>query len=291
MSDAKLPILVTLPHGGLSVPPEIADRLAINATHIYNECDLWVDDLFAGVAAHAQGSITMPIARVLVDANRTPDDLQDPDGAIKMTTSYGHPIYRSPLSVYERNHLLVKYYRPFHHALRAAIAATSDRVRLALDCHNMAQHGPAAYADPGAQRPLICLANFGDENGEPVPGGPPITCDPAFLRAAAKHATELFSDLTLLEPDPTPPPVVAMNQPFAGGYVMRDAAPRLAQRSPHPIQGIMVEINRGLFVGAQTPDTPIAPPNTERIAQIRDRLTRWVERLIPLLPSSETETT
>jgi formiminoglutamase len=287
---AKYPILVSLPHGGLAVPPEVADRLAITATHIYNECDLWVNDLFAEVAARAQASVTAPIARVLVDVNRVPDDMQNPDGAIKITTSYGQPIYRTPLSPAERQHLLVKYYWPFHHALRAAMAEVGDRTRLLLDCHNMAQHGPAAYADPGAQRPFICLANFGDARGEQRLGGALITCDPALLRAAAANATEIFGDLALLEPDPTSPPVVAINQPFAGGHVLSDATPRLAERSPYPVQGIMVEVNRGLFVGRQSPDTPIAPPNVARIEQIRDRLARWVDGLVTWLPAGETDT-
>jgi len=289
LSIAKLPILASVPHGGLSIPPEVADRLAINATHIYNECDLWVDQLFEGVAAQAQASVSTPIARVLVDVNRAPDDMQNPDGAIKTTTSYGHPIYRTPLSLSERRHLLFKYYWPFHHALRAAIASLGDRTRLLLDCHNMAQHGPTTYADPGAQRPLICLANFGDARGEPRPDSPLITCDPAFLRVAAAHAAEIFGDLSLLDPDSTPPPVVAVNAPFAGGYVLSDAASRLANQSLYPVQGIMVEINRGLFVGRQTPDTPIAPPNAARIEQLRERLAAWVTRLVTLLPSGETE--
>ncbi len=288
-SQAALPILITLPHGGLSVPPEVADRLAIDATRIYNECDLWVDSLFASVAARSLAAINMPIARVLVDANRDPAKWDDPDGAIKTTTSYGEPIYRTPLTPSEQGHLLAKYYRPFHHALSAAIAVYGSQTSLLMDCHNMAQHGPAAYGDAGAPRPLLCLANFGDTRGEPRPGKGPVTCNPTLLRAAGDLASQIFADVELLEPDETRPPVVALNQPFAGGYALRTAIDQLAKRTGRAVPGFMVEINRGLFVGRQTPDTPISAPRQERIDAIRDRLDQWATQVVALLPHSNTD--
>jgi hypothetical protein len=42
----------------------------------------------------------------------------------------------------------------------------------------------------------------------------------------------------------------------------------------------MVEVNRGLYVGNQTAQTPIAPPNQDRIAAIRRRLYRWAAALM-----------
>jgi hypothetical protein len=44
--------------------------------------------------------------------------------------------------------------------------------------------------------------------------------------------------------------------------------------------GLMVEINRGLIVGNQRTDTPIQPPNEERIAAVRRRLYRWLLALL-----------
>ncbi len=43
---SPLPLIQSLPHGGLSVPAEVVGRLAISETTLYNECDLWVDQLF-----------------------------------------------------------------------------------------------------------------------------------------------------------------------------------------------------------------------------------------------------
>src|SRR5436853_7471568 len=109
MTVNPLPLILSIPHGGLAVPAEVVDKLAIDETAIYNECDLWADQLYdfqqadlapltppgytTGVLAH----VAMPIARVLVDANRDPTALKQPDGPIKTQTSYGQPIYKAPL--------------------------------------------------------------------------------------------------------------------------------------------------------------------------------------------------
>jgi N-formylglutamate deformylase len=295
MTQLSLPLLQSIPHGGLAVPPEVQDRLAIDATTIYNECDLWVNDLFdfshpelavvnsPSGAPGTLAAITMPIARVLVDANRPPDNTDDPDGAIKSITSYGKPIYTSPLTLLDRQQLLERYWQPFHTALDAAIKTHARHTLFFLDCHNMAQHGPTAYHDPGAQRPLICIANFGNTRGEQRSNGPEITCPGWLLCAAGELAETLFADLPLLQPDTMPAPIVALNKPFAGGYILREKRRLLAQESNRAVPAMMIEINRGLFVGEQTTRTVIAPPNLSRITAIRTRLYQWVLGVLELL--------
>ena len=289
--EAALPLIVSLPHGGLDLPSEVQGRLAIDATTIYNECDLWVDQLFdfahpdlAGPNRPGRGvlaQVSLPIARVLIDANRAPDDLTNPDGPVKTQTSYGQTIYRVPLTQTDQVLLRQRYWQPYHDQLTQAVQAQSGNVKLFLDAHNMAQLGPSAYGDPGRPRPLICLANFGDERGESRPSIGWTSCSPALLRAAGEIAGELFSDLVLLEPTASAPPTVALNQPFHGGYILaRYAQPNQAQPNP---PGIMIEINRGLFVGNQQTDTPIQPPNQERITALRQRLYAWAMSVVALV--------
>lgn len=287
-----LPIIQSLPHGGLSVPAELASRLAIDATTIYNECDLWVNDLFdfahpdladlwpADIGPGTAGRVTMPIARVLVDANRPPNSLDNPDGAIKTITSYGSPVYRQPLTSDEQRDLLQRYWQPYHQTLEQTIRHTATSIHLFLDCHNMAQLGPAAYAHPGAARPLICLANFGDTDGEPLPNGQAVTCPPTIMRRAAQIAQEFFADLSLLQPAGALPPVVALNYPFPGGYILRHYHARLQAMTERSLPAIMIEVNRGLFVGNQTTDTAIAPMNEAAVGAIRRRLYQWALALL-----------
>lgn len=287
----QLPIVQSIPHAGLSVPRAVVERLAIDDVTIYNECDLWNDQVFdfahpsLAEPAQALAVVGMPSARVLIDANRPPDSLDNPDGAVKSHTSYGDPIYSTPLSRQEQERLLEEEWRPFHGDLDRALTGHAADARLFLDCHNMAQHGPSAYADPGQVRPLICIANFGDANGEAVAANGPLTAAAAFVRRAGEIAADLFGDLSLLQPDAArPAPVVALNQPYAGGYILRRYCSQEYQRAiGSAYAGLMVEINRGLFVGDQTTRTPIQPPNLARIAAIRLRLGRWVQAILPLL--------
>jgi len=269
----------------------VAGRLAIDDVTIYNECDLWNDQIFdfshpsLAAPSPALAVVGMPIARVLIDANRPPDSLNNPDGAVKSHTSYGDPIYTKPLGRDEQQRLLDSEWRPFHTELDTALRAHAGDVCLFLDCHNMAQHGPSAYGDPGQVRPLICIANFGDARGEAIPGKDGITAPAAFMRQAAAIAEDIFGDLVLLEPDSRhPAPIVALNQPFVGGYILRHyCAPAYQRAIGGSYAGLMVEINRGLFVGDQITRTPVQPPNQARIAAVRLRLYNWVQAILPLL--------
>jgi formiminoglutamase len=290
MASTPLPVILSLPHGGQAIPPEVDGALAIDATTVYNECDLWVDQLYdfarpelaaltpAGYDPGVLAVVQMPVARVLVDANRDPAALDDPDGPVKTQTSYGEPIYRTPPAGELRRQLLARYWQPYHDELDAAIRRHAGQCKLLLDCHNMAQVGPTAYGDPGAARPLICLANLGDSHGQSKGDGQPVTCPPTLLQAAGELAKAEFSGLHVLEPLGAAPPVVRLNSPFAGGYILR----RLVALEP-ALPVIMIEVNRGLFVGQQGSRTPPAPPRLAEIVEVRRRLYRWTVRLLKLL--------
>jgi formiminoglutamase len=287
-----MPVILSCPHGGLDVPSEVRDLLAIDRKVIHNECDLWVDQLFdfTPFGAPPLGKVTMPIARVLIDANRDPTDLANADGPVKTITSYGDNIYCRPLGRQLQRMLLERYWRPYHSRLGSVAKQAVARTKLFLDCHNMAQQGPSAYSDPGAARPLICLANLGDETGDQIPGQEETSCSAWLIRRSAELAEELFSDMALLEPEQeTPPRVVAINQPFAGGYILRQAASGELYGGSEQVAGIyrppamMVEVNRGLFVGNQTTTSSIRPPNLPRIALVQQRLHNWLGAVLALL--------
>lgn len=295
-----LPIVQSIPHGGMEAPTRFRDRLAIDATDFYNEADLWADALYdfsqAATPCATLARVTTPIARGIVDVNRPPDDLQNQDGAVKAISSYGRATFAPPLTDAEKTALIDECWRPWHDALAAALVAASGTARLLLDCHTMAQRGPSAYAHPGAARPAICIANLGDTNGDPRTKGKlrgAVTAPAWFVRKAGEIAAELFADLSMLEPDEEAPPVVAINWPFPGGYIIKRYTALANETAAIPdwnpdVQApwsLMVEINRGLYVGNQTARTPIAPPNLERIAAVRDRLAAWAQALCTLVPS------
>ena len=303
MSLNPLPIVQSCPHAGLGVPAEIRDKLAIDPVDLYNDCDLWADlhydfgheDLAPVIPnGYSRGTlafITMPIARALIDVNRYPDDLSNPDGPVKLRTSYGRDIYRNAPDYRLQTQLLEHYWWAYHLKLHAALQNNLGKMKLFLDCHSMAQRGPAAYDYPGAVRPLICLSNMGDARGEPRKNGLRTSCPGWLIRAAAEIAADLFCDLTLLEPTPgMEAPVVTINWPFRGGYIVEQyTKPDYLPLGPvnglghFPPPAMLVEVNRGLFVGDQHADTPIQPPNQARIALVRRRLYLWAARVVELL--------
>lgn len=301
MSTAILNALIvqSIPHGGMETPPEFHTRLAIDAVDIYNEADLWVDSLYdlalAAQPVRTLATVTASIARGIVDVNRPADDLDNPDGAIKAISSYGRETFAPSLSHEEKRTLIKAHWRPWHDALDAALRATAGEVRLLLDCHSMAQRGPTTYAYAGAARPHLCIANLGDERGEPRTQGLFAKCLSApawFLQKAGEVAADLFADLPLLAPDGGNPPIVALNWPFAGGYICKRYTALANEGDQHDTSvparapwSLMVEINRGLYVSAQDARTPIAPPNLERIAAVRDRLALWTRALCEYLPT------
>ncbi len=275
MNDVVLPIIFSLPHGGLTVPEELQGRLAINDKDIFNECDLWIDDLFEfdGLA-----KVSTPYARALIDVNRASTDLDNPDGVVKTQTSYGRSIYKEPITNAEKQQLVDKYWRRYHAELEEAFSEYGKRADLFLDCHNMAQTGPSAYGDSGDARPLLCLANLGNRSGEIRASRGVTSCSAEYIQKAAELAEEAFSGIRLLDPLPGPQPaLVAINKPYPGGPIIRDYAATRTDRGFPP--GMMIEFNRGIYVGNQSAQSPITPPNTERISLIRKLTHEWLTRL------------
>ena len=306
MNKSPYPIILSRPHGGLGVPPEIEGLLAINDISLYNECDLWIDQLFdfshsdlykknGSVENPSQtsgegvlASVSMPIARGLIDVNRPLRMLGEPDGPVKTRTSYGEQIYHIPLSDEQNQLLIARYWQAYHTKIENALEQNFGDVKLFIDCHNMAQYGPTKYRDAGKPRPLICIANLGDSNGEARPEYGWTFTTQEFAQKAVDIAWELFEDMVLLETNKNepPPPVALLNQPFGGSYVVIEhlspakIAENYTPRNVKPPAKIMIEVNRGLYVGNQTRATSIAPPNEERISEIRKRLFIWAKRLL-----------
>ncbi|NIV45393.1 MAG: hypothetical protein GWN46_00395, partial [Gammaproteobacteria bacterium] len=126
------------------------------------------------------------------------------------------PVYRSPLGEKTVERLLQRYYRPYHARL-TALADSS--VRLGIDCHTMAAHGPPVGPDPGRERPWVCLSN-GDG-----------TCPREWMDALARCFARAFGR----EP--------SINTPFKGGYITRTHAAEMPW--------VQLEVSRASFLSLQ----------------------------------------
>ena len=134
----KQPIAVVNPHSGLAIPPELEGRLALTERQIFNEADIFAEQIY-DFTADVRYTEVFPIARAIIDVNR-PDDpsrVRPGDGIVKRQTSYGAPIYlpgAEPDLALERQ-LIDKYWKPWHEKL-AKIAA-DPAVKFVLDAHTM----------------------------------------------------------------------------------------------------------------------------------------------------------
>jgi formiminoglutamase len=193
-----LPILLSVPHAGLQIPPEIEDLNLLTPEQIADDGDGGADQLYA-LERDVLAFVDTEVGRPFVDMNRAPDDRRR-DGVVKTHTCWDVQIYREPLPEETADALIELYHSPYHQRL-SALAASG--VKVGLDCHTMAAVGPPVGPDPGVERPAICLS---DGDG---------TCPHEWLGELAMCLGRTFGR------------EVAINHPFTGGYIIRSHASEL----------------------------------------------------------------
>ena len=238
------PILVSVPHGGTDVPPEIADRVCISDADLFDDGDALTPAIYA-VEGEVRHWFAARIARAFVDLNRAPDDRPpgNPDGVVKTATCFDRPIYCEGQELTEEltEALLGAHYEPYHRALDGA--SRDPELRLALDCHSMAAEPPAVAPD-ATPRPLFCLSN-GDG-----------TTAPAALMDSLRGALAAAFDCALDD--------VRLNDPFKGGHITRC-------HGAGPLPWIQVEMNRSLYLSEPWFDRASLTVDPARLAALRDR--------------------
>lgn len=229
----KLPILISIPHGGGDVPVELMEKTPLNSRDIFYDGDPLTRQIY-NLRGRVHTVIDVSIARAFIDLNRAPDDLppENPDGVVKSQTVNGKLIYKDgdPLSTSEISLLLKNYYYPLHEKL--ARAARKNGLYIALDCHSMLARAPRNSPVPGALRPHFCVSNCGGVDGEPDKNYPDISCDPGLVRKMALNLQRAFG---LKASD------VKINDPFHGGYITTFHGLR-------PIPWMQIELNRELYL-------------------------------------------
>ena len=187
------PILLSLPHSGLRIPPEVEDSCLLTPADILADGDEGGAEVY-DFAADCAAFLRADIARAAVDLNRPADDFSL-DGVIKTHTCYEIEVYSKPPDKRTISRLLERYYYPYHAEL--ARLARQDGVKIGIDCHTMAATAPPIAAEPGRRRPLFCLSNAH------------TSCPDQWLQALASHLGDIFQQ------------EVGINEPFLGGFITR----------------------------------------------------------------------
>lgn len=252
---SSLPVVISVPHGGEVVAPELIDRTLLTKEDIFSDGDPLTRQLY-NFRSEVAFLCETPIARATIDLNRPPTSVppENLDGVVKSHTTFGKRIYcnnRIPRRD-TLNLLLSKYYTPFHQRLERC-SRRSD-IFCGLDCHTMLDQAPVISDEYGQKRPFICLSNNGDIMGEKVEGRR-LTCSPELINSLAKYLQQEF---------PGKANNILLNEPFRGGHIVREHSKNLPW--------IQIELNRSAYLNQQWFDEKNLTVCQSRVKFIRDKL-------------------
>lgn len=232
------PIVFNSAHSGRDYPERFLKMTRLDHLSIRQSEDAFVDELFARAPHLGTPLLRAHFPRAYLDVNREPYEL-DPIlfrdglphyantqsvrvvgglGTIARIVSESDEIYREPLTVGAALERINRLYAPYHETLRDLLLAAQNAfgVAVLIDCHSMPS---SPIADQGGGRPDFVL---GDRFG--------TSCSGEFTRLAAAELKTLGY-------------VVALNKPYAGGYITEHYG------RPHKGQHVLqIEINRALYM-------------------------------------------
>lgn len=161
----ETPVVVEVPHAGLSVDALTLPSLAAPARSIGVDADLYVDQLYAGAPDVGATLLVAEHSRYVCDLNRSEQDVDPlavvggsaqraPHGLIWRDTTEGQRALYQPLSRDELERRLVTYYRPYHQCLTELLAAKRAKFGFAvlLAGHSMPSRGRPGHSDTGRDR-------------------------------------------------------------------------------------------------------------------------------------------
>ena len=187
-----LPLLLSVPHAGLTVPSQVENLCLLTKKEIIEDGDEGAAEIYLPLEDEVFSLVTTVVARAIVDMNRSEND-RGKDGVIKTHTCWDVQIYREPPSETIIAELIEILYKPYHESL----TDQATYVQCGIDCHTMAAQGPPVAPDAGRERPVICISNADG------------TCPKEWMNSLAACFEKVFNKK------------VSINHPFKGGYIIR----------------------------------------------------------------------
>lgn len=242
-SAPEIPLLVSIPHTGTFVPPEIAAQFADPAIAAELMTDWALDELYTFLPALGVDVICATHHRFVVDLNRPPDARplypgRFETGLVPTESFQGEPIWRRVPSAADIERRLARFHRPYHAALEQRLQEKVARFR---HCHLIDAHSVESRASR-LHGPLADDIYLGDRDR--------TTCDPAFTG----RVSALFEAQGLK---------VSLNEPYKGGYITAHYC------SLAGVQSLQIEMCQRLYMTEGQPERASKDP---RFAEFQQRL-------------------
>jgi formiminoglutamase len=153
VTPGEQPLVVSVPHTGLTIPPALAPRLT-SPWLARKDADWWIDRLYDFAGALGATVIRTEISRTVIDVNRDPSGVSLYPGQATTTlcpetTFDGEPLYRDGqmVSADEIADRTVQYFDPYHRALTTEISRLRTRHQrvVVYDCHAIRSRVPRLF--------------------------------------------------------------------------------------------------------------------------------------------------
>lgn len=249
-----VPLVVSIPHTGTWLPPEVRASLASPAMHAQPMTDWHLHLLYDFLPALGATTIFATVSRFAVDLNRPPRPRalypgRFETGLVPLETFQGEQVFGAPPDEAEIERRRLTWHAPYHARLQELLDETRARFGRAVlvDAHSVASAPSRLH---GALENEIYL---GDRDGE--------TCRP-WLRDLLHEG---FAGEGLS---------VVVNAPYKGGYITDHYG-----RQPG-VDAIQIEMVQRAYMDEADPAGGPAHP---RFAVTRHRLARVLGRLAEAL--------
>lgn len=240
-AEQTMPVVFASPHSGADYPPDFLAASRLDPVTLRRSEDSFVDEIFGAAPQLGAPLVRARFPRAYVDANREPYEL-DPGmfedelpsyvntasprvaaglGTIARIVASGEEIYARKLRFAEARGRIERCYRPYHHTLSTAVAATRERFGfcLLIDCHSMPSSGRPGERDAAAERVDVVLGDCYASS-----------CAASVVDAVEAELRELGF-------------VVTRNLPYSGGFVTQHYG-----RPAEGVHALQIEINRAIYM-------------------------------------------
>lgn len=249
------PFMISNPHSGVFIPPEIADDMTEEGL-VRRDTDWFLTRLYDLPAIEAAAMISANASRYVIDLNRSSDNQplypgQSGTGLCPKITFERQPIYldgREPDDA-EIAKRIEHYWQPYHRQLKSELERLVEVFGFAvlLDIHSIAQKVPMLFEGE------IPDFNFGTNQGR--------SCGPDFQALIEQFASGISGYTQVV------------NGRFIGGFITRNYG---AMKNVHAVQ---LELNRSTYLDEPTLEWDFNK-STDVIPVIEDfviTLMKWAE--------------